>query len=74
MLTRRPKDLLPDLVTQLNAAVQAASKHPDLVQKLTVLGAEPVTETAAAFATFLTAESTRSAELAKVPYVTPPAN
>ena len=30
-----PKGMPPDLVTQINAAVQAASKHPELVQKLT---------------------------------------
>jgi tripartite-type tricarboxylate transporter receptor subunit TctC len=69
-----PKSMASDLVTQLNAAVQAASKHPELVQKLTALGAEPVTETAAAFASFLAAESARSAELAKVAGITPPAN
>jgi tripartite-type tricarboxylate transporter receptor subunit TctC len=69
-----PKGMPPDLVTQLNAAVQAASKHSDLVQKLTALGAEPVTETAADFARFLAAESTRSAEIARIAGITPPAN
>jgi tripartite-type tricarboxylate transporter receptor subunit TctC len=64
----------PDLVTQINAAVQTASKHPELVQKLTALGAEPVTETAAAFANFLAAESARSAEIAKLSGITPAAN
>jgi len=69
-----PKGMPPDLVTQLNAAVQAASKHSELVQKLTALGAEPVTETAADFARFLAAESTRSAEIARIAGITPPAN
>jgi len=69
-----PKDMPPDLVTQINAAVQTASKHPELVQKLTALGAEPVTETAAAFANFLAAESARSAEIAKLSGITPAAN
>ena len=69
-----PKGMPPDLVTQLNAAVQAASKHPQLVERLSALGAEPVTETAAAFASFLAAESTRSAEIAKVAGITPPEN
>ena len=69
-----PKGMPPDLVTQINAAVQAASKHPELVQKLTALGAEPVTETAAAFASFLVAESARSAEIAKLSGIAPPAN
>jgi tripartite-type tricarboxylate transporter receptor subunit TctC len=69
-----PKGMPPDLVTQINAAVQAASKHPDLVEKLAALGAEPVTETAAAFASFLAAESTRSAEIARTAGITPPAN
>ena len=69
-----PKGMPPDLVTQINAAVQAASRHPELVQKLAALGAEPVTETAAAFASFLAAESTRSAEIARIAGITPPAN
>ena len=69
-----PKGMPPDLVTQLNGAVQAASKHPELVQRLTALGAEPVTETAATFASFLAAESTRSADIAKVAGIRPPEN
>jgi tripartite-type tricarboxylate transporter receptor subunit TctC len=64
----------PDLVTQLNGAVQTASKHPELVQKLMALGAEPVTETAADFASFLAAESARSADIAKIAGITPPEN
>ncbi len=69
-----PKGLPADLVSQLNTGVQTASKHPDLIQKLAALGAEPVTETAAAFASFLAAESTRSAEIAKIAGITPPEN
>jgi tripartite-type tricarboxylate transporter receptor subunit TctC len=69
-----PKGMAPDLVAQLNAAVQAASKRPDLVQRLTALGADPVTETAAQFASFLAAESARSAEIAKVAGIKPPEN
>jgi len=69
-----PKGMAPDLVGQLNAAVQTASKHPDLVQKLTALGAEPVTESAAEFAAFFTAEAARGAELARVAGIQPPAN
>jgi tripartite-type tricarboxylate transporter receptor subunit TctC len=60
-----------DLVSQLNAAVQAASKHPTLVEKLTALGADPVTETAAAFASFLVAEAARSADIANVAGIRP---
>jgi len=69
-----PKGMSPDLVTRLNGAVQAASKQRELVQKLLDLGAEPVTETADAFASFLTAESKRSADIAKVAGITPPEN
>jgi tripartite-type tricarboxylate transporter receptor subunit TctC len=69
-----PKGMAPDIVAQLNAAVQAASKNAELVQKLTALGAEPVTETAAEFASFFTAEAARSAELARVAGIQPPAN
>ena len=69
-----PKGMSPDLVTQLNAAVQTASKHPELVRRLTALGADPVTETPAAFANFLAAEAIRSADIAKVAGITPPEN
>ena len=69
-----PKGMSPDLVTQLNAAVQAASKHPELVRRLTALGADSVTETPAAFANFLAAEAIRSADIAKVAGITPPEN
>ncbi len=69
-----PKGMAPDLVARINGAVQTASKNPDLVQKLTALGAEPVTELAAEFAAFFTAEATRSAELARVAGIQPPAN
>jgi tripartite-type tricarboxylate transporter receptor subunit TctC len=69
-----PKGLPPDLLAQLNAAVQEASRHPELVQKLSALGAEPVTETAAAFASFIAGEAARSAEIAKVAGITPPQN
>jgi tripartite-type tricarboxylate transporter receptor subunit TctC len=69
-----PKGMAPDLVAQINAAVQTASRHPDLIQKLAAMGAEPVTETAAAFAAFLAAEASRSAEIAKVAGITPTAN
>jgi tripartite-type tricarboxylate transporter receptor subunit TctC len=69
-----PKGMPSALVTELNGAVQAASKHPELVQKLAALGAEPVVETAAAFAAFLAAEATRSAEIARVAGIVPTAN
>ena len=69
-----PKGMPADAVGQLNTAVQAASKHPGLVEKLTALGAEPVTETAASFADFLASEATRSAEIAKAAGIVPPAN
>ena len=69
-----PKGMPPFLVTELNAAVQTASKKHELVQKLAALGAEPVTETAAAFASFIDAEFARSTELAKSAGITPQAN
>src|SRR5262245_11230825 len=69
-----PKGMPDGLVTEINAAVQAASKHPELTQKLAGLGADPVIETAQAFASFLAAEAARSAEIAKVAGITPTAN
>jgi tripartite-type tricarboxylate transporter receptor subunit TctC len=69
-----PKGLAPDVVKQINAAVQTAAKTPDLVQKLAAIGAEPVIETADTFATFLTRESVRSGDIAKAAGIVPPAN
>lgn len=69
-----PKGMAPQLVTEFNAAVQAASKHPELTHRLAALGAEPVIETAQAFASFLVAEATRSAEIARVVGIVPTAN
>src|SRR5262245_55773161 len=43
-----PKGMPAELVTEINGAVQAAAKHPDLVQRLAALGAEAVVETASA--------------------------
>jgi tripartite-type tricarboxylate transporter receptor subunit TctC len=69
-----PKGMPPEMVAEVNAAVQAASKHPELIQRLAALGAEPVIETAQAFAGFLAAEAVRSAEIAKVAGIVPTAN
>jgi len=69
-----PKGMPPEMVTEVNAAVQAASRHPELIQRLAALGAEPVIETAQAFAAFLAAEAVRSAEIAKVAGIVPTAN
>jgi len=69
-----PNGMPSELVTELNTAVQTASKQPELVQRLAALGAEPVIETASAFAAFLATEAARSAEIAKVAGITPTAN
>jgi|SRR5262245_8138787 tripartite-type tricarboxylate transporter receptor subunit TctC len=69
-----PKGMSSELVAELNAAVQAASKHAELAQRLAALGAEPVIETAPTFAAFLAAEATRSAEIARVAGIVPTAN
>jgi tripartite-type tricarboxylate transporter receptor subunit TctC len=60
-----PKGLPAAQVTALNAAVQAASKTPDIVQKLRALGAEPVTETADQFARFIADEVQKSADIVR---------
>ena len=65
----------PTSSTRLNAAVQAASKHPDLVQKLD--GARRRAghrDGRRSSRAFFTAEATRSAELARVAGIQPPAN
>jgi tripartite-type tricarboxylate transporter receptor subunit TctC len=60
-----PKGMAPALIASLSESVQAASRDPEMVQKLTALGAEPVTETAEAFARFLADEVTKSAEIVR---------
>jgi tripartite-type tricarboxylate transporter receptor subunit TctC len=55
-----PKGLAADTIQRVNAAVQAASKEREIVEKLTALGAEPVTEDAASFAKFIEAEQLRA--------------
>jgi tripartite-type tricarboxylate transporter receptor subunit TctC len=55
-----PKGLPADTVQRVNAAVQAASKEREIVEKLTALGAEPVTEDAASFVRFIEAEQERA--------------
>lgn len=55
-----PKGLPAETVQRVNAAVQAASKDREIVEKLTALGAEPVSEDAASFAKFIEAEIQRA--------------
>ena len=58
-----PKGLAAETVGRVNAAVQAASKEPALVERLVALGAEPVTEDAASFARFIDEEVQRAARI-----------
>jgi tripartite-type tricarboxylate transporter receptor subunit TctC len=60
-----PKGLAAETVGRVNAAVQAASSEPALVERLVALGAEPVTEDAASFARFIDAEVQRAARIAQ---------
>lgn len=54
-----PKGLPAETVQRVNATIQAASKDREIVDKLTALGAEPVTEDAASFKAFIEAEHQR---------------
>lgn len=58
-----PKALSADTVQRVNAAVQTASKQSELIERLSALGAEPVTEEAAAFGKFIDAEVERAARV-----------
>jgi tripartite-type tricarboxylate transporter receptor subunit TctC len=58
-----PKGLPADQVAAVSRAVQAISREADITQRLTALGAEPVTETPEDFAKFLAAEAVRAAEI-----------
>jgi tripartite-type tricarboxylate transporter receptor subunit TctC len=60
-----PKGLAVETVGRVNAAVQAASREPALVERLVALGAEPVTEDAASFARFIEEEVQRAARIAQ---------
>jgi len=55
-----PKGLPADTVQRVNATVQAASKDREVVEKLSALGAEAVTEDPASFAKFIEAEIQRA--------------
>lgn len=55
-----PKGLPAETVQRVNATVQAASKDREIVEKLTALGAEAVTEDPASFAKFIEAEIQRA--------------
>ena len=55
-----PKGLPDETVQRVNATVQAASKDREIVEKLTALGAEAVTEDAASFTKFIAAEVQRA--------------
>lgn len=55
-----PKGLPADMVSRVNATVQAVSKERDIIDRLTALGAEPVTEDAASFVRFIQAEVQRA--------------
>jgi tripartite-type tricarboxylate transporter receptor subunit TctC len=58
-----PKGLPADTVQRVNGAVQRASKDPELVERLSALGAMPVTEDAPAFAKFIEDEVKRAAQI-----------
>ncbi len=58
-----PKGTPAEIVERVNAAVQTASKQAELVERLSALGAEPVTEDAAAFTKFIEGEVARAARV-----------
>jgi tripartite-type tricarboxylate transporter receptor subunit TctC len=58
-----PKGLPSDTIQRVNAAVQAASKEPEVIDRLTALGAEPVAEDPASFARFIAGEVERAARV-----------
>lgn len=60
-----PKNLPPEQVTRVNAVVQATSKDGEIVEKLRALGAEPVSESAASFSSFIEAEAARANRVAE---------
>jgi tripartite-type tricarboxylate transporter receptor subunit TctC len=66
-----PKGIAAETVTKVNAAVQAASKEPALVERLAALGAEPVTEDTASFARFIDAEVQNAARIVREAEIKP---
>ena len=60
-----PKGMAPELVSQLNATIAAATRELAAEGKLDSLGIEPVVETPEAFARFTSEEVARSAALLK---------
>ena len=66
-----PKGLPNETVQRVNAAVQTASKEPELIAKLAALGAEPVTEDPASFAKFIEGEVQRAARIVQEAQIKP---
>lgn len=66
-----PKGLPSASVERINAAVQSASKEPELIQKLTALGAEPVVEDSNSFAKFIEEEVQRAARIVQDAQIQP---
>ena len=60
-----PAGLPPAMVEKLNAALNAGLKSPEVRDKLTALGAEPLGGTAEAFVRVIKADTVRFAELTK---------
>jgi tripartite-type tricarboxylate transporter receptor subunit TctC len=66
-----PKGLPAATIKSVSEAVQAASRHPDIVEKLRGLGAEAVSETSESFAAFIAEEVIKSAEIVKKAGIVP---
>jgi tripartite-type tricarboxylate transporter receptor subunit TctC len=60
-----PKALPPAIVASVSQAVQAISREAEMGQKLSAIGAEPVTESPESFAAFIAAEAARMVDIVR---------
>ncbi|WP_424137875.1 Bug family tripartite tricarboxylate transporter substrate binding protein [Roseomonas chloroacetimidivorans] len=58
-----PRGLPAEIVQRVNEALNAGMRDPSVVERLTALGNEPVTETPAEFAAFIEADVRRNTEI-----------
>jgi tripartite-type tricarboxylate transporter receptor subunit TctC len=66
-----PKNLPPELVTKINAALNKTIESPDVVERFFQLGAEPMPGTPNQFASMVARERTRWSTLIKQAQINP---
>ena len=61
-----PRGIPPEIVARVNAVLREGMREPDVVQRLTDMGIEPVAETPEQFAAFIERDVARNVELLRL--------